>query len=160
FEVRRAYGDTGRPLAEVVSALDTAVDALAYAHAQGIVHRDVNPGNIFLTHTPAGIRTKVLDFGVAKIMEDSAIELGPGIQTLGHIRIFSPTYAAPEQFDDRIGAIGPWTDTYSIAMIVLEGLRDRPAIEGETLGEIAARVLDTAVRPSPRTLGVALGDDV
>jgi serine/threonine-protein kinase len=157
---RRARGLTGRPLAEAVRLLDSAVDALAYAHAQGVVHRDLNPGNLFLTKTPSGTKLKVLDFGVAKIMGESALAMGPQARTLGNVRIFTPAYGAPEQFDDRVGTIGPWTDVYAVALVVLEVLTDRTIVDGEHIGELAAKVLDTEHRPTPRAFGVAVGDEV
>jgi eukaryotic-like serine/threonine-protein kinase len=79
---RRQQRMTGRPLAEVVKLLDSAIDALAYAHSQGVVHRDLNPGNLFLARTPAGTKLKVLDFGVAKILADSALAVGPAARTV------------------------------------------------------------------------------
>ncbi len=159
LEVRRAYGDKGRTLEEAIAILDSAVDGIAYAHAQGVVHRDVNPGNLFMTGTSQGPKLKVLDFGVAKVISDHALALGPRAQTIGKIRIFTPQYAAPEQFDDKYGPIGTWTDVYSLALIVLEILRDQPAIEGEHLGDFASRALDPLSRPTPRTLGVAVADE-
>ncbi len=146
LEVRRAYGDKGRSLEQAVELLDSAVDGIAYAHAQGVVHRDVNPGNLFMTATSQGPKLKVLDFGVAKVISDHALALGPRAQTIGQIRIFSPQYAAPEQFDDKLGPIGTWTDVYSVALIVLEVMRDEPAISGEHLGDFASRALDPLVR--------------
>lgn len=160
FAIRRSQGMRGRPLAEVVKLLDSAVDALAYAHAKGVVHRDVNPGNLFLTESRDGTKLKVLDFGVAKVVSDHALEMGPRAPTLGHIRIFAPAYAAPEQFEDKIGKIGPWTDVYALTLVLLEALRDRTVNEGEHLGEFAMRTLDEANRPTPRSLGIAVGDAV
>jgi serine/threonine protein kinase len=160
FMARRTQGYTGRPLADVVKLLDPAIDALAYAHAKGVVHRDINPGNLFLTKTADGVKLKVLDFGVAKIVSDHAMELGPRAATLGHIRIFSPAYAAPEQFEDRMGKIGPWTDVYAIALVLLETARDRSVNDGEHLGEFAMRALDPVNRPTPRSLGIAVGEEV
>jgi len=160
FAERRAQGLRGRPLPEVVKLLDSAVDAVAYAHAQGVVHRDLNPGNLFLARTAAGTKLKVLDFGVAKILSDSALAMGPSARTLGNVRMFAPAYGAPEQFDDRVGVVGPWTDVYALALVVLEALTDRSVVEGEHLGEFAMRTLDKANRPTPRALGVAVGDEV
>ncbi len=160
FAVRRAQGAAGRPLGEVVRLFDSAVDALAYAHSQGVVHRDLNPGNFFLAQTPAGAKLKVLDFGVAKVLADSALAMGPSARTLGNIRMFAPAYGAPEQFDERLGAIGPWTDVYALVLVVLEAMTDRSVVEGEHLGEFAMKALDEASRPSPRALGVAVGDAV
>jgi serine/threonine-protein kinase len=159
FTDRRAQGLRGRTLAEAVKLMDSAVDALAYAHAKGVVHRDINPGNLFLTQSRDGMKLKVLDFGVAKVVSDHALEMGPRAPTLGHIRIFSPAYASPEQFDDKIGKIGPWTDVYAVTLVLLEMMRDKTVNEGEHLGEFAMRTLGE-VRPTPRALGVAVGDEV
>ncbi len=160
LDARRAARMTGRPLHEAVRLLDPAVEAVAYAHAQGVVHRDLNTGNLFVARTREGYKLKVLDFGVAKIVSDHALELGPRAQTIGQIRIFSPAYGAPEQFDDKVGMVGPWTDVYALALIVLEVMRDQTVIEGEHIGEYAMKALDTVVRPTPRTLGLAVGDEV
>jgi serine/threonine protein kinase len=160
LDERRARGLSGRSLPEAVRFLDSAIDALAYAHAQGVVHRDLNPGNLFLTKTPSGTKLKVLDFGVAKIMSDAAIAMGPQARTLGNVRIFTPAYGAPEQFDDRVGTVGPWTDVYAVALVVLEVLTDRTIVEGEHLGELAAKALDPQRRPTPRALGLVVGDEV
>ena len=159
FAERRAAGRSGRSLVEVVRLLDSAADALAYAHAQGVVNRDFNPGNLFLAKTQSGTKLKILDFGVAKIMADSAIALAPLARTLGNVRMFTPAYGAPEQFDERIGAIGPWTDVYAMALVVLEALMDRSVMVGENLGEFAAGALADR-RPTPGALGLTLGDRV
>ena len=102
FTDRREAGLHGRPLREVVALLDSAIDALAYAHAQGVVHRDLNPGNLFLARTSSGTKLKVLDFGVAKVLADAALAIGPTARTVGNVRMFAPAYGAPEQFDERV----------------------------------------------------------
>ena len=158
FNRRRDAGLHGRSLREVVQLLDSAIDALAYAHAQGVIHRDLNPGNFFLAKTAAGVKLKILDFGVAKVLADSAIAMGPTAQTVGNMRMFAPAYGAPEQFDDRLGAIGPWTDVYTVALVVLEALSDHTVMDGEHLGEFATKSLDETRRPTPRALGIAVGD--
>jgi eukaryotic-like serine/threonine-protein kinase len=157
---RRERGMNGRPLPEVVKLLDSAVDALAYAHSQGVVHRDLNPGNLFLARTPSGIKLKVLDFGVAKILADSALATANATRTMGHVRMFAPAYGAPEQFDENVGPIGPWTDVYALALVTLEALRDRTVMEGDHLGEFALKALDPVNRPTPRALGIAVGAEV
>jgi eukaryotic-like serine/threonine-protein kinase len=157
---RRERGLAGRPLPEVVKLLDSAVDALAYAHSQGVVHRDLNPGNLFLARTPSGTKLKVLDFGVAKILADSALATADAARTMGNVRIFAPAYGAPEQFDENVGPIGPWTDVYALALVTLEALADRTVMEGEQLGDFAMKALDPHSRPTPRALGIALGDHV
>jgi len=160
FVDRRSRGLGGRSLGEVVKLLDSAVDAVAFAHAQGVVHRDLNPGNLFLARTASGTKLKVLDFGVAKILADSTLAMGPSARTLGNVRMFAPAYGAPEQFDERVGAVGPWTDVYALSLVLLEALTDRTVMEGEHLGEFAMKALDPQNRPTPRSRGVAVGDEV
>lgn len=160
YEDRRARGLGGRSLAELTKLIDSAVDAVAYAHAQGVVHRDLNPGNLFLAKTREGPRAKVLDFGVAKVVSDHAMELGPRAATFGSIRIFSPAYAAPEQFDDSLGKIAPWTDVYALALLLLEGMLGDPPVTGDTLGELINRTLDPNARPTPRAFGLDVSPEV
>ncbi len=149
-----------RSLAETLTLFDTAVDALAYAQAQGVVHRDLNPGNFFLTETAAGVRVKVLDFGVAKVLDESRLAIGPRVQTMGQIRIFAPAYGAPEQFDDNLGKVGPATDVYALALVLLEVMSGRSVMNGEHLGDFALAALDPAKRPSSRDVGLTLPAEV
>jgi eukaryotic-like serine/threonine-protein kinase len=160
FTVRRAASATGRSLDDVLKLFATAADGLAYAHAQGVVHRDLNPGNLFLASTHQGVKMKVLDFGVAKLVHDGALNLGPRSHTVGQIKIFAPAYGAPEQFDDRIGAVSAASDVYAFALVLLEALRDRTVVEGTHLGEFAQRTTDPSLRPTPRSLGLDVTDEV
>jgi serine/threonine protein kinase len=161
FTIRRTVGKTGRSIEEVVKLFAPAADGLGYAHSQGVIHRDLNPGNLFLATTPQGAtRMKVLDFGVAKILDDAALNIGPRVQTVGQIRIFAPAYGAPEQFDDSLGIVGAASDVYSFALILLEALRDRCVNDGVHLGEFAQRAIDPSVRPTPRTLGLDVSPEV
>jgi serine/threonine-protein kinase len=160
LRARRMRGEQGRSLPEVIRLLDPVAEAMAFAHAQGVVHRDLNPSNIFVAHAQGTSKLKVLDFGVAKVISDHALSLGPRVATIGQIRMFTPAYAAPEQFHDALGVIGPYTDVYSFAVLVVELLADRTPIEGEHIGEYADRALDPGRRPTPRSMGVAVGDAV
>jgi serine/threonine-protein kinase len=160
LRARRMRGEQGRSLPEVIRLLDPVADAMAFAHAQGVVHRDLNPSNIFVAHAQGSSKLKVLDFGVAKVISDHALSLGPRVATIGQIRMFTPAYAAPEQFHDALGAIGPYTDVYSFAVLVVELLADRTPIEGEHIGDYADKALDPGRRPTPRSMGVHVGDAV
>jgi serine/threonine protein kinase len=96
-------GQTLRTLAEREAPLAVArvvtwalhvCEALALAHARGIVHRDIKPANLFLTEQPGGLPlVKVLDFGVAKF---NANGVDPGLTTSGSV-VGSPSFASPEQ---------------------------------------------------------------
>jgi serine/threonine protein kinase len=159
FTIRRTVGKQGRSLDEVLNVFESAADGIAYAHAQGVIHRDLNPGNFFFTNSPQGQRLKVLDFGVAKILDDSTLNI-ERMQTVGQIRIFAPAYGSPEQFDDSLGKVGAASDVYAFALILLEALRDRPVNDGTHLGEFAQRAIDPNQRPTPRALGIDVPDEV
>jgi serine/threonine protein kinase len=160
FDQRRERGMRGRTPEEVLSLFEGAADGLTYAHAQGVIHRDLNPGNFFLSESREGVRMKVLDFGVAKIMNDHSLALGPRAQTIGNLRVFAPAYGAPEQFDDRIGAVGPATDVYALALIMVEALLDRTPTSGDSVIDFANAARDTSRRPTPRTFGLDIGDEI
>jgi serine/threonine-protein kinase len=158
FRERRKQGQNGRSIDETVKLFDPAITAVAYAHSQGVVHRDLKPGNLFLTNTPYGPRLKVLDFGLAKIVDatDEGIGIVPSAQTVGQHTICSPSYGSPEQFDKKIGPIGPWTDVYALGLLFLEALRDRKVRQGEGIAMCAIEALDPNRQPSPHSLGLKL----
>lgn len=138
----RAEGGRRRSVEEALDLLGPIARALSVAHARGIVHRDIKPGNIFVlaeSHRVAG-PTKLLDFGVATAAH--------------HVQSFTPGYGAPEQFSSEYGPIGPWTDVFALALVVVELLVGRDALPGETIAELALGSCDFSRRPTPRTLGV------
>ena len=152
---RRARGLGARDLESAVNLLDSAAYGLAYAHMHDVVHRDVKPGNLFLTKTREGVRMKVLDFGLAKILSDEAIGVKPSVETGVGVHFCSPSYGAPEQYSSRIGKIGPSTDVYSLCLVLFEvmlGAKVRPA---GTLAEGLMKALDPATgSPSASDLGL------
>jgi len=157
---RRAKGLHGRSLEEVIELFEPAAAAIAYAHEQGIVHRDIKPGNLYLSRTRAGTRLKVLDFGLAKIMDDG-IGFAPTAQTLGTQNIIcSFPYGAPEQFDPRVGLIGPWTDVYSFALLILEALRDKRVRSGEGLAQCALQAISPEYSMTCHALGIRVSPQV
>ena len=154
LKTRRTAGLTGRPLGEVLSLLDPAARALEYAHNQGVIHRDVKPGNLLLAKTRDNKqRIKVLDFGLAKVIDAEGTGLVPTAQTVAQVILCSPSYGAPEQFDSSLGRISTATDVYSFALIVLELLRDVRVRQTESLGAAAKKALDPKP-PGPIQLGI------
>lgn len=159
LSVRRAQGFRGRPLAEVMRWLRQPAQALAHAHDRRVAHRDIKPANLFvLRHDGSTLPTlKVLDFGIAKVMGE-----GPAgnAATKTGFTSFTPQYAAPEQFDPRIGPTGPWTDVYSFALVVIEMLTDRLPVQGDDAISLMKSTLDPQVRPTPRALGLEVAEPV
>lgn len=137
-----------RPLsvAECWALLAPVVDAVAHAHASGVAHRDLKPGNILFD----GGTIRVIDFGIAKAF--SALDSLPSgsTETRSPSSPHSPAYAAPEQV---LGArTGPWTDVHALALLFVEALTGNPPYgEAASIGALAPE------RPSPRAHGVDAG---
>jgi serine/threonine protein kinase len=153
----RAEGVRPRTLAEALELLNPIATALAVAHRRGVAHCDVKPGNLFVLRGDDGevSHTKLLDFGVAKVSRGA-----PGWRTGGDAsQSFTPSYGAPEQFSAAYGATGPWTDVFAFALILVELLVGHEPLQGEfeTLSRLSC---DPDVRPTARTLGATVGDDV
>jgi eukaryotic-like serine/threonine-protein kinase len=156
LEERRQRGARGRSLDEALQFLAPVANALVYAHTQRVAHRDVKPANVFLT---ADAGPKLLDFGIAKVMEAGATAENAQ-RTEGGAGAFTPYYAAPEQLDPRLGATGPWTDVYGFALVLVEMLANKPPMDGSDLVSVVAQATDPARRPTPRSLGVRAPDAV
>ncbi|HET7241300.1 MAG TPA: serine/threonine-protein kinase, partial [Gemmatimonadales bacterium] len=80
------------PVVDTIRILRNLASALAYAHAQGVVHRDIKPDNVLLSHGVA----VVTDFGVAKALTASADQMHSGLTSMG-VTLGTPAYMAPEQ---------------------------------------------------------------
>ncbi len=147
----------GQPPLGVDAALELlapAAEALAVAHAQGVAHRDVKPANLFLARIGTGATLKVLDFGIAKVLEQNVSITQAYARTGSETRAFSPQYAAPEQFDPRFGATGPWTDVYAFALVLLEAASGRMVNVASTPLQLYVAATDDRRRPSFASVGV------
>jgi serine/threonine protein kinase/tetratricopeptide (TPR) repeat protein len=136
-----------------VALMAKVTRAVHYAHGQGILHRDLKPGNILLDGLGEPL---VGDFGLAKCLEPTS-NLTRTLTTVG-----APDYVAPEQIDPAVAGsskLGPAADVYSLGAILFDLLTGRPPF----LGEHALKVIQQASeKPAPklRTLMPGLDRDL
>jgi eukaryotic-like serine/threonine-protein kinase len=156
----RNAGLPPRSPAATVELLEPVAEALAVAHSSGIAHRDVKPGNVFLGLEAQAARSsvKLLDFGIAKVVQDAQKTGGAFYKTAGVVTAFTPNYGAPEQFSRRYGATGPWSDVFAFAIVMVEVMSGKRVIVGEDFVQMANVVIDPARRPTPRAMGVTVSD--
>ncbi|MER6945569.1 serine/threonine-protein kinase [Nonomuraea sp. NPDC000554] len=121
------------PQQQVARVGADVLDALAAAHAQGLQHRDVKPGNVFLTDTG---RVVLTDFGIAR-------QEGQATLTQQGLMIGSPGYIAPERLEGDPG--GPASDLWSLGATLFSAAEGRPAYDGSPGDRITA----TLTRPLP-----------
>ena len=154
-------GLPARTPTETLAILEPAALALALAHKKGIAHRDVKPANLFVIGDPRGEYTvKILDFGIAKVVQDLQRATGSFNQTQGVVSSFTPAYGAPEQFSRTHGATGPWTDVFALALIFTELMTQEPPLRGDDLTQLAFCSMDPKRRPTPRAYGMEISDSL
>ncbi|MFN4002910.1 Stk1 family PASTA domain-containing Ser/Thr kinase [Microcella sp.] len=127
------------PVAEAARIAQGILTALEYSHRAGVVHRDIKPGNVMVTS--AG-QVKVMDFGIARAISDSAATVAQTSSILGTAQYFSPEQARGETVDAR-------TDLYASGVVLFEMLTGRPPFQGESAVEVAYQhVSEPPVAPS------------
>ncbi len=117
-------------------------EGLSAAHSRGIIHRDIKPGNIFIT---ADGHAKILDFGIAKLAEDHSLETGESdseartLSTQAGVMVGTPAYMSPEQVEGI--EIDHRADIFSFGILLYEMLSGRRPFPGDTPPQIAISIL-------------------
>ena len=120
------------PLAARLQLVLDVLDAVAHAHNRLILHRDLKPSNILVT---AAGDVKLLDFGIAKLLDAAANGMGDGALTQQAGNAFTPQYAAPEQLQG--GEVSTATDVYALGVLLFRLLSGRLPLEGEAGNTLA-----------------------
>jgi serine/threonine protein kinase len=131
---------------ELLEVIEAVLDVLAAAHEKGVVHRDLKPENIFLAKDPEreGVRLKVLDFGLARISEASAV-------TSAGIAVGTPSFMSPEQAAGRSDEIDGRTDVFALGATIFRILTGRRIHEADNMVQV---VMLMATVPAPRLRSV------
>ncbi len=152
-------------LERTLDCLAPVMAAVIAAHECGVIHRDLKPANVMLAIERDGTVTpKVLDFGISKLTRPDApsptgrIHDDPEL-TGDDQQIGTPSYMAPEQDGDH-RAVGPWSDAYSIALMVYLALTGKKAFSGPgSIGVIVAKRLGHFTPPSEFPFNLPAGID-
>ena len=126
---------------EAARIIEQVLVALEYSHRAGLVHRDIKPSNIMLTRSG---HVKVMDFGIARAVSESAATLAETSKVVGTAQYFSPEQARGEQVDAR-------TDLYSTGIVLFELLTGQPPFAGDNPVAVAYQHLN-AEPPMPSSI--------
>jgi len=156
----------GRTLASILSK-ETTIDvmralhigaqianAIAAAHASGVIHRDLKPDNIMLMPRMGDPEfVKVLDFGLAKMFAE-----GSGVKTAAGVLLGTPQYMSPEACESKRD-IDHRTDIYALGILLFQMMTGRLPFDGESMGEVLVKQV-TQLPPPPRGLNPAIPPSV
>ncbi|NNC05040.1 protein kinase [Corallococcus exiguus] len=135
-------------LESVIWVMDQMLAALGAAHRAGVVHRDLKPANVFIVEAPeAPVSVKLVDFGIAKLMESRDNPLTADGLVLG-----TPEFMAPEQI--RGGTVGPTTDLYAAGVMMFQLLTGTRPFQGESVQVMFAHLEQSPPMPSSRLAGL------
>ena len=128
------------PWSELYGLLRKLLDALAHAHARGLIHRDLKPSNILLSGQRGGLLApKLSDFGIAHALAREDQPVDESNMILG-----SPSYMAPEQIMGASLDQGPWTDLYGLGCLVWAMVTGRPPFTVRSFPALANAHLNEA----------------
>jgi len=138
-------------IARAVEIIEDVAEALAEAHRRGVIHRDIKPSNVLINERG---EVKVLDFGLAKQLDEGSATSGPLAQTLlatqtrSDVVVGTPLYLSPEQA--RGAKVDQRSDLFALGGLLYECIAGRPAFSGANVIEIGAQVLHVDPLPPSR----------
>ncbi|MGK0359992.1 MAG: serine/threonine protein kinase [Bradymonadia bacterium] len=145
-----ADNPNGMPAQQAVDIVLQVLGALAEAHAIGLVHRDLKPGNIMVTTDARGTQeVKVLDFGIAKLQEPDDLD---DVRTREGVVLGTPRYMSPEQSQDAV--LDGRSDLYAMGVILYELLSGYPPFTGAVPFDILLAHIQKPVPPLNSSLQV------
>ena len=145
-ELRELPGDYYRSVAELFQKL---ADALQHAHDEGVIHRDVKPGNILITEES---EPRIVDFGLARIQDE--LSTSRSVEISG-----TPFYMSPEQAAAKAMGIDERTDQFSLGATLYEALTLQRPFDGDTSHQVFRNIL-TVDPPEPRRVRSRVPEDL
>ncbi len=125
------------PITRAISVIRGILEALEYSHRNGIVHRDIKPANVMITN---GGDVKVMDFGIARALDDASATVTHAWTVVGTANYLSPEQARGEAADSR-------SDIYSVGCLLYELITGRPPFLGDTPVAIAYQHVSAEFTP-------------
>ncbi len=140
-DLRRLLTEKRRlPLHDALEIVLQVADVLAFAHEKGVIHRDLKPENIIVRQGMRGLHVKVLDFGIARLIEEGQARLTAQGTIAGTPRYMSPEQVEGKEIDSRV-------DVYALGLLFYEMLTGTHPFEGTTIPEILRKQV---MQPMPR----------
>ena len=155
----RIGGVPPRSLARAIDLLTPVADALGYAHARGLAHGSLAPRNLFVRDVAREDWTtvEILDLGLAQALA-TIQENNLAFSDPARLYFFAPTHGSPEHFAGEVASLGPQSDVFALALIVVELVSGVwPLGEGDA-DVLHRTAIDPVTRPTPRTYGRDLGE--
>ncbi len=149
-DLRRVLTERQRlPVHEALEVVLQVADVLAFAHQKGVIHRDLKPENLIIRQGLRGAHVTVLDFGIARLVEEGQARLTAQGTIAG-----TPRYMAPEQVEGK--EIDLRVDIYALGLLLFEMLTGTHPFEGTSVAEILRKQV---VQPMPRLAEALPGCD-
>ncbi|MCI0463486.1 MAG: serine/threonine protein kinase, partial [Gemmataceae bacterium] len=137
FTWRTTHSSTGLPQRPAAALIRKLAQALAEAHARGVIHRDLKPANVMVNQRNEPV---IMDFGLARRAQD------PRLTSPGAV-MGTPAYMPPEQVLGDVNAVGPASDVYSLGVMLFEMLTGRLPFEGPVMAVLGQILTQDPPRP-------------